>query len=107
MDMTKEAAIELLKSAKKQKLVLEYVSIPVAYAISYFFQSPMIRAKVSLGDYFVHIVDVFTTDATAPTAIITMFVVGFLSLIAGKFIISQAKAKVSSVLTEEEIKKIC
>lgn len=107
MDAEKEAALQQLNSAIWLKIGLHFFSIPIGYAVSYYFQPELLRVKCPLGRYFACIKDVLTTRETAPTALIVTFIVAFAFEMLGLWVISHTRARVSTVLTKEEIAHCC
>ena len=103
MGMNKEMAIQQIKSAVKMQTVLSMMSLPIGYAVSYWFQPEYLQAKCSLWNYFLHFFDIVTTKVTAGTAIIVTLVVAVLLNILGEWQVSRVRVVVSAVLTEEEI----
>ena len=106
MSVAKETAVQQIRSAKVTEFVLGIVGLPVGYAISYWFQPELLRAKCSLGQYFSHVVDIVTNKDTAPTAIIVTLVVGFLFELLGKWMTSRAKLSAASILSDDEIRQV-
>ena len=58
MSISKETAVQQVKSAKKIELLLGLIGVPIGYAISYWFQPEFLRMKCPLGQYFVHVKDI-------------------------------------------------
>ena len=106
MSVAKETAVQQIRSAKVTEFVLGIVGLPVGYAISYWFQPELLRAKCSLGQYFSHVADIVTNKDTAPTAIIVTIVVGFLFELLGKWMTSRAKLSAASILSDDEIRQV-
>lgn len=101
----KEAAGQQIKSAAAAEKILSLVGVPTGYAISYCFQSGLLRAFYSLGEYFRNVGKVITDKHTAPTAIIVTVIVSIIFEVIGRSISSRAKRDAASVLSHEEIHK--
>jgi RsiW-degrading membrane proteinase PrsW (M82 family) len=105
MSVAKETAVQQIRSAKIIEFVLGIVGGFIGYAISYWFQPELLRAKCSLGQYFSHIGDIVTNKDTAPTAIIVTLVVGIVFELLGKYMVSRAKLAATTVLSDVEIRQ--
>ena len=105
MSVAKETAVQQVKSAKKMELILGLIGVPIGYAISYWFQPELLRAKCPLGQYFVHVKDIICNKDTAPTAIIVTLIVAVLFDLIGRWMTSRAKLAAAAVLSDEEVRQ--
>lgn len=105
MSVAKETIIQQVRAARKNGWLLGLIGIPVGYAISYWFQPEFLRAKCSLGQYFVHFVDIIKAKETAQTAIVVTVIVATIFEVLGKWMTSRAKLSAASMLSDEEMRQ--
>lgn len=65
----------------------------LGYPVSYWFQPPVVRMFASLGDYFVNLRDVMTTEGMGPRVLLTMLGCAIIGAIVGQTVNGIVKAK--------------